>query len=354
MLLRRPSLCAPLLAAALGACASSTQVASPEPGASPERASPALAWESPTPSSVACVDADGRLLFELRHGEGEDEPALHPLGLPGGPSLTVDRPSDHPWHHGLWFAWKFIDGVNYWEHGPEGRPVGRTSWDPPLLGVGGDGTARALLRLTYAHTGASEADPRVRLIEQRALVVHPPGADGTWALDWRSSFEAAGRAVTLDRTPLLGEPGGKVFGGYGGLSLRLAQLEERTVTSEHGPVAFSTEFRARPRAVALDYTGRPKPVSDALGTAMPGPAGIAVLEHPDNPRLADGGRAWYAIRSDAMTFFTPAVLTEGPLIVEPGQPLHLAWRIIVHPGAWDAERLARASERFAAGLAPPP
>ena len=313
-----------------------------------EAEEPALAWRVVEADAVVALEADRALLFELRFGADEDEPAIHPLGLPGGDSLTRDRPADHPWHHGLWFAWKFIDGVNYWEHGPEGRPVGRTSWDQPLLGVGGDGTARALLRVTYAHASAGEANPRVRLIEERELVVHPPSADGTWTMDWTSTFQAAAGVVTLDRTPLLGEPGGKVFGGYGGLSVRLAQVEERTVASEHGPVAFSAESRARPRAMALDYAGRPGSVAASEGTTE-ALAGIAVLEHPSNPRLADGGRAWYAIRSDAMTFFTPAVLTEGPLVVEPGQPLRLAWRIVVHPGAWDPGRLALEAERFAAG-----
>ena len=40
--------------------------------------------------------------------------------------MTADRPPDHIWHHGLWFSWKFINKVNYWEIYPAKRPAGGT------------------------------------------------------------------------------------------------------------------------------------------------------------------------------------------------------------------------------------
>ena len=42
-------------------------------------------------------------------------PFVHPLRTPSGLVLTRDAPDDHPWHHGLWFTIKFVNGENFWE-----------------------------------------------------------------------------------------------------------------------------------------------------------------------------------------------------------------------------------------------
>ena len=40
--------------------------------------------------------------------------------------LTNTAPWDHRWHHGLWWSWKFLDDVLYWEdHAGYGRQPGR-------------------------------------------------------------------------------------------------------------------------------------------------------------------------------------------------------------------------------------
>jgi hypothetical protein len=306
-----------------------------------------LTWRNVEHESVTALDANGHLMFELRYGPTEDEPAIHPVGLPGAAALTRDRPSDHPWHHGLWFAWKYIDGINYWEHGPDGRPVGRTTWGEPKFDIYPDGSARVSLELSYGHaeprTPLSESgtEPDARLRESRELTIHPPANDGTWAMDWESSFRAVSAAVTLDRTPMLGEPDGVFYGGYAGLSLRLVQLIDRQVTTIEGTVPFSSNSRAQPHGNALDYSGRTSEGAPLVG--------IAVFEHPDNLRCP---RSWYAIRSDTMTFFTPAVLAEGPLIVEPKKDLQLAWRIVVHPGSWTPARISSERSQYLTSLVP--
>ncbi len=40
---------------------------------------------------------------------------FHPLFL-NNTRITCESPVDHPWHLGLWFTWKFINRVNYWEY----------------------------------------------------------------------------------------------------------------------------------------------------------------------------------------------------------------------------------------------
>jgi hypothetical protein len=317
---------APALAAALAAVACSSP-----PG-------PALAvdWQADPGRSVALRHQD-RVLWQFQHDPAAPHAFFHPLALPGTGPLTVDAPADHVWHHGLWFCWKFIDGVNYWEHARGAdRPAGQTRTTLDRLETRGDGSATILARVGYAPT--AEAEPVLE--EARRIEVAAPGPDGGYAIDWTASFTAGADPVLLDRTPLPGEPGGQVFGGYAGLSLRLANLDARAVASLDGPQAFGPADRLRTRSAAVDYSG------EIDGR----PVGIAILAHPDDPRAPS---PWYAIRSAAMSFVTPALLSEGPLRLEPGERLGLRYRVLVHPGRWDAERLAAELRRFVAASPAP-
>jgi hypothetical protein len=154
-------------------------------------------------------------------------------------------------------------------------------------------------------------------------------------MDWTCAFRAA-RKVVLDRTPLPGEPGGRDWGGYAGLSLRLAAaLTERRIVSSDGPIAEMPEDRHRGRYGAVDYSG----LVDGQ------PAGIAILDNPRNP---GSPTPWYAIRSAEMSFFSPAVLCYEPITLQAGERLTLRYRVIVHQGRWDSARLNAEYARNAA------
>ena len=71
-------------------------------------------WKSQPGTSVA-LENDGQAVWRLNCGGDQPKPHFHPVALPDGRVLTWDRPPDHVWHHGLWFSWKFINGLNYWE-----------------------------------------------------------------------------------------------------------------------------------------------------------------------------------------------------------------------------------------------
>src|SRR5215472_15895413 len=70
--------------------------------------------------SVEC-ERDGQTLWRFLYSTNYCKPCFHPLRVLGGEPLTTLHPSDHKWHYGLWFSWKYINGVNYWEE-RNGRP----------------------------------------------------------------------------------------------------------------------------------------------------------------------------------------------------------------------------------------
>jgi type 1 glutamine amidotransferase len=295
----------------------------------PETAQKAWRWEEERNASLALVGPAGAL-WRFRYGADLDVPYFHPLNTVDGRALTWDRPPDHIWHHGLWFSWKYINKANYWEvEAKSGRPAGRTSWENVKVAAGSDDMARITMDLAYRPAG--EAVPV--LTEKRTIDVAPPDSDGVYLIDWTAVFTAA-RTVVLDRTPLPGEPDGQAWGGYAGLSLRLAgSLGARQVITSDGPVVEMPDDRYRGRHTALDYSG----LLDGRTAA------VAIIDHPKNPGAPT---PWYVIRSAEMSFFTPAIICYGPMTLRPGERLTLRYRVLVHPGRWDAARLRKEYERF--------
>lgn len=282
----------------------------------------------------------GREVWTLHHGPDVPKPYLHPLALPDGTVLTWDRPADHAWHHGLWFAWKYINGVNYWEERPDTRHSdGRTQVTSAEVETRDDFSAVVRLHIEYrcperaAEPGAPNLEAPAVLTEERRIEISAPTAAG-YTLDWAATFTAQG-VVELNRTPLPGEPGGQVWGGYAGLSLRWAEgFRDLHASTPAGAVTEWEDHRHRGRAMALDVSGR-------IGETA---AGAAILEHSGNPRAPT---PWYVINEPVMRFMNAALLSQEPLTLVHGQQLTLRYRIVVHAGAWDAAELRVQGERYA-------
>jgi hypothetical protein len=284
----------------------------------PVAAAAEVEWRIVPGQSLALLH-DGAELF-TQHREGpEGKPFLHPLALPGGRTLSDLRPADHPWHLGLWFSWKFIDGVNYWEPAegePKqgGRPAGQTEVLRAEFAREGEG-ARAEFALRYAPRGSGTT----ALSERRLLRFAPPRPDGGYSIDALFEFEAGPAGATLDRTPLSGGPDGLARGGYAGFNLRLAP--------DMGAAIYRSSEGDAPRH------GDP---ARWIDVALPGSgAGAAMFDHPANPRHPS---PWFLRRTPPLLFFSPSFLFREPMALRPGEKLTLRYRLWVHPkpAAWEA------------------
>lgn len=293
-----------------------------------ENKAAAKRWVQDKDHSVALAVGDS-VAWRFSFGAEQMKPNFYPLGLPGGASLVVDRPADHPWHHGFWFSWKFINGVNFWEPDAKtGRPAGRTNWSDVDVTTRPDWSAHIAMKLLYS---ASDSEPL--LTEDRTTDLGAPDATGQYAIDWQSIFRAGKSEVKLACVPIPPAKDGVRWGGYAGLSIRFAkELLEREANSAEGPIKFEDGIY-RGQSTAMDYSG----------TRGNQPAGIAVLDHPSNPRHpAD----WYLIKTE-MSYINAALLSKQPLVLKPGELLTLRYRVIVHPGRWDSMQLQKEYQKFA-------
>jgi hypothetical protein len=287
-----------------------------------------LAWRKQT-GVIALVDGQ-QTVWQLNYLNGQDRLFFHPVGVAGGPVVTWDQPKDHPWHRSLWFSWKFINGVNYWEPNDQiGRLEGKTEWSNVKSETRPDFSARLSMEIAYR-----PADGPPVLNERRVIAISAPAKDGSYSMDWQMTFSALDQAIVLDRTPLPGEPEGKPWGGYAGLSVRLAEnIRDFQATSAEGPIRF-TDDTFRVRSLAMDCGG----------TFDGRQAGVAILDHPQNN---PSPTPWYVIRGPVLRYFSPAVIQEGPRRLNARESFTLRYRVIVHPGLWSAEKLKEAQASFA-------
>ncbi|MGD0499490.1 MAG: PmoA family protein [Bryobacteraceae bacterium] len=299
-------------------------------------------------SSIALL-ADGKTVWQFRYGKELPKPMFHPLALVDGSVLTWDSPPDHPWHHALWFSWKYLNQVNYWEEprrtgrasaaDKNGEPVGLTDWSNVRIDARANFGARITLDLSY-----HEADRPPVVRERREITITAPDAVGEYHLDWAMTFTAGDRDVFLDRTPVLGDRGGVSYGGYAGLSIRLAKdfLDARTVT---------TTSAARAEQRVGMFCERDAYGVDFNGVISGQAAGVAFLDDPAN---LNSPTPWYLIVQPQDTspflFAEAAVIYYKPYVLKAGQSFTLRYRTVVHRGRWDSARLKAAQLEYVKGM----
>jgi hypothetical protein len=284
--------------------------------------------------SLAWVDGTN-VFWRFSFDPAKGKPFFHPLAPGGNTPLTNFRPADHPWHYALWFSWKYISHadsrrVNYWEENSAGNAQGKTRWEPPAIETTADGRADIRLKLSYVNP-SGETD----MTELRELQISAPAADGSFAIDWLARFTAGEKDLVLDRTPMPGEPGGAVNGGYAGLSARMVPLPIiMSVITTAGPVERFVSNRARPNAaaVACNFTDGSRDVG-----------GLAFFSDPAN---TGGEAAWYIIDSRQMPFICQAILAPKPWPVAAHGGFTLRYRIGVSPTAWTQAELEASQKEW--------
>jgi hypothetical protein len=283
----------------------------------------ALSWDR-NETSLALRHHD-RTLWSLLFDASQPKSCFHPLATLDGEVLTAFEPADHPWHRGLWWSWKFINGVNYWEEDKNTKKSeGVTELTRAKVEPGEDFSARAELSFSYHPPGQP-----VVMTEQRKLAITKPDADGCYRIDWTSEFTAGNSPVTLGRTPLPHEENGKPYGGYAGLSLRLPLQSNgwKVRTSEGKNSAAASHGR---NARWLDFSG-------------PG-GGIAIIDHPANPRHPT---PWYVHDSKPMSFYSPSILFNQALVLDAGKSLKFRYRILIHSLPISPEQIETDFRNFA-------
>lgn len=296
-------------------------------GNSDNEAKPALVkviyqWKQ-TEKSLALQDSSGRAIWQLNFDKAQDKPYFHPLRTPKGHNLTLERPKDHPWHRGLWFSWKDINGVNYWEEDTKkGLAEGRSIIKSINVEKHEDFSAKVILEISYEEIG----EPMIT--EKRILTIGSPVNDEEYTIAWHQDFTFTEDVRLYLEKP--GKHGGEEWGGYAGLSFR------------------GSEELSRPRFIAssgwqnsADITGygekeRWMDMTSQIAGADEY-AGLTIYDSPSNPRYPSPYYIWFAKGEN--TFFTPSLLFDGPMDFKKRDTLTLDYLVLIHDGKRSVQQL---------------
>lgn len=264
------------------------------------------------------------IVWQFNYNNRFGKPYFHPLTV-NSINLTCVSPPDHPWHLGLWFSWKCINGVNYWEY--------LNNFNSPETGYKSEGITEVVNKVIVTNPDFS-SDIRMQLsyhpvngktvlTEERKLHLSPPGKDGSYYIDEENTFKAVTDSVMLDRTHIIGESGGQSWGGYSGLSVR-----------------YSQDFTSPTMITPADTSNYGKGNWLYMGfNSLTGlKAGISVFQQP---QFTTGSTEWYVINDQKTPFYyySPAILFDHKIILKKEETLNLKYRIWMLPGEADKKVL---------------
>lgn len=273
-----------------------------------------------TDSSVALL-VNSKIIWQLNHTSPNGKPYFYPLNTTKGHNLVWLRPDDHPWHYGLWFSWKYINKINYWEEDRQTRiSEGKQVVKKVKVKLSKDFSAKITFQIAYLANDGSNS-----LKEKRILNISPPDTNGNYYIDWSFNFKAKKRSITLDRT-LPEKLGGQVYGGYAGLSYRASPdlTDHKYLDSENWTLDKEELVGHGKVAKWMDLTG----TVDKIGVK----SGVTMFNHPHN-----GDTPWYVYKQGAFAFFNAGLLFNDVKEIKPKIPLKLRYRVLIH-----ASQLSRA------------
>jgi hypothetical protein len=257
-----------------------------------------------------------QVVWQLNFNKKQDKPYFHPLRI-NGCELTLERPDDHPWHRGLWFSWKYINKVNYWEEDPQkGYSEGRSKIKNVEIVPSKNFSATVYIDIEYAPEGKESL-----VLEKRTLQISHPDAQGNYIIDWKLHFTSVDSLLEFDRTPPL-KRGGKIWGGYAGLGFRGAEtLNEQIFTASTGWINENSYTGEVENAKWMD-------MSASLDKKKKAEGGITIFDHPKNPRHPSPWYVWF--EAGEHSFFSPAILYNESLMLKPHKSLQLKYRVYIH------------------------
>ena len=263
------------------------------------------------------IEIDGKPFTDFYVGPQASKPYLHPLRTADGKSVTRGYPMipdvpgeshDHPHHKGLWFAHGDVNGYNFWAGDPE------VPLDPKFKGRGKIVLER-ISKISNGKTSGSvtgtflwnTSDGQTLLVETRTMTFYSDPVMRQFDFDATLSPQ---EEVTFGDTK------------EGTFAIRVA-------------TGLKTITNAQNKTGEKDTWGKRSQWADISGQIDGATYGIAVLDHPSNPRFP----TYWHVREYgllAANIFGVHDFENDPshlrsLTIRPGQPLRFRYRVIIHP-----------------------
>lgn len=306
------------------------------------------------------IRQDDLLLARYNADTKASKPGFDVVALPAqagetsGENLVVSAPHDHPWHLGLFFCQKLIDGLNCWEsEGLKrgGRPYGYAVNESIDVEETDDGDGVAITQEATWKTGNDEE----LLGDERTITVFDPASTDGSASERPERDETAGylltwtqRLTAIDETRRLSSE--TIHGHYSGLSVRFARslTDGRVLLPDETDPGTTTLPRdaSGPRGRWCDYSG---PLDGRHGGGGPWTAGITTFNHPENHNAGGDEPTNWFLMTEPFGFLAANPTWRTVHTLEPGRSRTWRWGLWVHAGTPDEEQVDGRYRRYLDG-----
>lgn len=316
----------------LAGCVSvSTSSGPSQPGSARAAAAPRVRLTET--NEVVRVELDGQLFTEY-HFRDVTRPFLYPLLGAGNVPLTRHWPMenvpgedhDHPHHRSFWFSHGDVNGVDLWSEEPK---AGQTVHQKFLTQTSGND--RGILATSNEWRAK---DGRVLGRDERRYTFYPPQGD-VRIVDFEVTIFASAGEIVLGDTK------------EGTFALRVA--ESMRVMQPKNQPGQGRLVNSRGQLNG-DVWGKRAEWADYSGPVDGHTVGIAILDHPSNPRHP----TWWHARDYGLFAANPFGLHDfekkekgaGDMKIPAGGKVTFRYRVILHPGDEQVGRIASQFEEY--------
>ena len=268
---------------------------------------------------------DGKVFTTYYHASDQVKPYFHPLRAADGRVMTraypmdksapgEEKDRDHPHHRSCWYTHGDVNGVDYW--GEAAKRQGKIVHRQIDKAEGGQTGVLATTMDWIDDTGK-----RVLVQSQE---VRFQGDNSRRIMDFRITFTAGDQDVKFGDTK---------EGSFGvRLATPLKETNGGVITNSKGATGMKGCWGKA--ADWVDYAG-------ALGG---GKVGVAIMDHPTNPRypttwhVRDYGL--FAVNPFGLHDFLNDPKQDGSLTIKKGESVTFKYRILIHEGDTGTAKIA--------------
>jgi methane monooxygenase PmoA-like len=301
---------------------------------------------TPHGAKTIAVEIDGKPFTDFYIGNegGALKPYLHPLRSATGKVVTRGFPMlpdvpgeshDHPHQRGLWFTHGDVNGLDFWgaEVQKDAAKRGVVALAKVDKAAGGKRSGEIAATFNW-----NAPDGKTLLTETRRMIFYS---------------DPVNRVIDFDITL---HPDAKVTFGdtkEGTFAIRLAAgLEEPQKNSPPEPKRTGAMVNAVGKSGEKAVWGKRSEWVDYAGELEGERLGIAILDHPANPRHPTywHSRSYglFAANIFGVRDFENDTSKDGSLTIGPGQPLRFRYRVIIHPGNYQSAGIGDQYQKYAA------
>jgi methane monooxygenase PmoA-like len=290
------------------------------------------------------VAIGGQPFTDFYFGPSTNKPYLWPLRAATGTIVTRGYPidatvagetHDHPHHRGLWFTHGDVNGYDFWGNEPSQESPKKGKVVLKKIVKVASGAKSGLIEAVFDWDAAGKPI----LEETRGMTFY--NDPHMRIMDFDLALKAIEKAKFGDTKE-------------GTFAIRLAPgLEEQERRSPATPKRTGLMVNAQGKQGEKQVWGKPSEWVDYFGELAGEKIGIAIFDHPKNPRHPT---YWH---SRSYGLFAANIFGEhdffndksrdGSMTLEPGQSLRFRYRVIIHPGDYKSADIARLYADYTAG-----